>query len=230
MFRFTVVILACVLGTALAGIPWVGEPRGEDWWVDRHNGFVSNTNTNAANISVLFYGDSITEGWGGNGKPTYDQYYAPLGTANYGIGGDRTEHLVWRINNGEVDGLSPKLCVIKIGTNNLGDNSDEDIARGNRAVIDALLAKLPNMKILLLGVLPRNNADLTARTDNINSIIRTFDNGNTIRFFDMRNTFYLGNGQFATELYTSDLLHLSAQGYVKWAEVMDPIFRQMLGN
>jgi len=185
---------------------------------------------NIVDYSRLFYGDSITEGWGGSGRPTYDQYYAPLGTANYGIGGDRTEHLVWRINNGEVDGLSPKLCVLKIGTNNLGSNNNEDIARGVQAVMDSLKMKLPNIKILLLGILPRNNADLTARTDAINVIIRSADNGNTTRFFDMRDTFYLGNGQFNTELYTADLLHLSAAGYQAWAQVMDPIFTEMLNS
>ncbi|ODN05031.1 Platelet-activating factor acetylhydrolase IB subunit beta [Orchesella cincta] len=212
------------------GTPWVPEPRGDQWWVDRHNGFVQNSVNNPGGINVLFYGDSITEGWGGEGKPTFDQYYAPLGTANYGIGGDRTEHVWWRVQNGEVtENLNPKVCVLKIGTNNLGDNDDTSIATGVLFIVQDLRERLPNMKILLLGVLPRNNEELTRRTSNINDIIKNLDNGRTIRYLDMKNHFYRGGNDFVTELYTSDLLHLSAAGYRKWAEVMDPLFREMLG-
>lgn len=180
---------------------------------------------------MLFYGDSITAGWNGNGKDTYNQYYAPLGTANYGISGDKTEHVLWRIKNGEVtDKLNPTVCVIKIGTNNLGSNDDNSIAMGIVFDVVELRERLPNMKILLLGVLPRNNAQLTDRTIAINDVIKRLDNGKTIRYFDMKDHFYKGNGEFYTELFTSDLLHLSAAGYKKWAEVMDPLFREMLGS
>jgi len=222
-----VVVLFSLIGLVLA-VPWVPEPRNEDWWWSRHNDYVQNTNVSARNINVLFYGDSITEGWGGNGRETFDRYYAPLGTANYGIGGDRDEHVLWRIINGETDGLAPKLCVLKIGTNNIYSDSEADIAKGVLAIIQELNRRLPNMKILLLGVLPRNNDELTGMVDNINRDIAVADNGNTVRFFNMRDTFYFGNGVFASDLYTDDLLHLSAAGYVKWQEVMDPIFRQML--
>lgn len=86
------------------------------------------------------------------------------------------------------------------------------------------------MKILLLGVLPRNNADLTNRTENINSMISILDNANTVRYLNMRDAFYLGNGEFNTTLYTADLLHLSAEGYVKWHEVMNPLFTEMYNS
>jgi len=169
----------------------------------------------------------MIEGGDGDGRPTYNQFYVPLGSANYGIGGDRTEHVLWRIINGEVANLSPRVCVLKIGTNNLGANTDFDIARGISSIVDQLRSKLPNTKVLLLGVLPRNNVDLTNRTENINSMIAIHDNGNTVRYLNMRDAFYAGNGTFYTELYTADLLHLSAAGYAKWHETMFPLFLEM---
>ncbi len=166
-----------------------------------HNSFVQNTLSNNGSIKVLFYGDSITAQWASAGKPIFDQYYAPLGTANYGIGGDRTEHVLWRIKNGEVE-----------------------------ANVMELRERLPNMKILLLGVLPRSNEALTIRTSNINSIIQRLDNGRTIRYLDLKDHFYRGGNNFVTEYYTADLVHLTAAGYAKWAQVMDPLFREMLGS
>ncbi len=93
-----------------------------------------------------------------------------------------------------------------------------------------LRERLPNMKVLVLGVLPRTNEAMTVRTSNINSILQRLDNGNTIRYLDLKDHFYKGGNDFVTELFTSDLLHLTAAGYRKWAEVMDPLFREMLGN
>jgi lysophospholipase L1-like esterase len=223
-----VFVFAALLGMALSG-PVDPEPRNEEWWMDRHAQYVSNTNTNGQSINVLFYGDSITEGWGGAGAEVFNQYYAPLGTANYGIGGDQTQHLLWRISNGEVEGLAPKLCVLKIGTNNLG-YEDRDIANGVITVVNLLRLKLPNMRILLLGILPRNDANLTARVDNINSMIDDLDDGYWVKFFNMRDTFYMGDGQFNLPLYTDDLLHLSTEGYKAWQQVMDPIFQEMLSS
>lgn len=214
-----------------AGIPWEDEPRPEAAWINLHNSFVQNTLNNNGSIKVLFYGDSITAQWGSAGKPIFDQYYAPLGTANYGIGGDRTEHVLWRIKNGEVtERLNPVLCVIKVGTNNIGTNDDTSIARGVEANVLELRQRLPNMKILLLGVLPRSNEALTIRTSTINSIIQRLDNGRTIRYLDLKDHFYRGGNNFVTEFYNADLVHLTVAGYAKWAQVMDPLFREMLGS
>lgn len=83
--------------------------------MERHQEFVDNTAINGQNLSVVFFGDSITEAWDYTGRSIWDTVFAPLGAANYGIGGDRTEHVLWRIINGEVDNLAAKLCVLKIG-------------------------------------------------------------------------------------------------------------------
>ncbi|ODM89899.1 Platelet-activating factor acetylhydrolase IB subunit beta, partial [Orchesella cincta] len=224
--KFYAVIFAATFSIAF-GLPWEPEPRTDQYWIDRHNLFKQNSLNNNASINVIFWGDSITEGWDGE---TFDQYYVPVGTANYGIGSDRVEHVLYRVRDGEVtDNIHPKLCVIKIGTNNLGGHDDTQIALGNLVLVNDLRERLPNMKILLLGILPRTNEEWTARTSNINGIISRLDNGRTIRFLDMKEHFYYGGNNFATELYTSDLLHLTPAGYRKWAEVMDPLFREMLG-
>jgi len=228
MSRFAPLVVVILAVSVVAG-PVDPEPRPDDWWQQRHAQFVQNTNTNGDNINVLFYGDSITEGWGGAGQATFNQYYAPLGTANYGIGGDQTQHLLWRIANGEVEGLSPKLCVLKIGTNNLG-SPDREIADGVIAVVQLLRTMLPSMRILLLGILPRNNAELTGRCDNINSMFDYLDDGNMIRYHNMRSVFYRGDGQFNINLYTEDLLHLSSAGYAAWQQSMNALFTEMLNQ
>ncbi|CAG7824730.1 unnamed protein product, partial [Allacma fusca] len=104
-------VLFCLsLIGALQALPWEPEPRDANW-LRIHEGFVNNTKSKRDEINVVFFGDSITAGWNGAGKPVYDKEYAPLGTANYGISGDRTEHVLWRIINGEVEGLHPKVIV-----------------------------------------------------------------------------------------------------------------------
>ncbi|CAL8072035.1 unnamed protein product [Orchesella dallaii] len=226
----SLVALLVVFAVAFAAPPYDPAPRPEQSWLDRHESFVNNTLVNAESINVLFYGDSITDGWDNAGNPTFQEFYVPLGTANYGIGGDRAEHVLWRIVNGEVQNLSPKIAVLKIGTNNLGANNDTDIARGVAANVQELKARLPDMKILLLGVLPRTNEAMTIRTSNINDMISVLDNGDTTRFLDMKEHFYRGGNDFVTELYTADLLHLTAAGYAKWAEAMNPLFFEMFGQ
>ncbi len=116
---------------------------------------------------------------------------------------------------------------ILLGTNNVGSFSEEDVARGISAIVDELRTRLPNTRVLLLGVLPRTNSATTAVVERINTIISARENLSTIRYLNMRDSFYL-NGQFFTQLFSSgDLLHLSAAGYVRWDETMHPLFTEM---
>ncbi len=107
-------------------------------------------------VDVLFLGDSITQGWGDNAP--WKKNFAPLKAANFGIGGDTTRTVLWRLDHGEVDGIKPKGIVLLIGTNNFGLHNDkpEDTLRGVKAVIAKLREKLPESKILLMGLLPRD--------------------------------------------------------------------------
>jgi lysophospholipase L1-like esterase len=188
----------------------------------------------AEKINALFIGDSITQGWGDDngGKALWQKYYAPRGVENFGIGGDTTRQVLYRLQNGLVDGLSPKVVVLRIGTNNLYNDhnagSDEEIAAGVGEIVKLLRTKLPGAKILLLDVLPRQNEYFTGRTKAINTLISKLDDGQNVRFLAMSDAFQTAPGKVRPELYTGDQLHLSAAGYARWAELMQPLFDQLM--
>src|SRR6516162_10263289 len=119
-------------------------------WNRRHEDHVKRIKE--GNVDLLFVGDSITEGWGNNA--VWQKTYAPLKAANIGIGGDTTENVLWRLENGEVEGISPKVAVLLIGTNNFGleGHAPDAVAKGVAAVVQALRKKLPSTKIILLAI------------------------------------------------------------------------------
>ena len=146
-------------------------------------------------IGVLFLGDSITEGWSGRGKRVWDQYYADLDAANFGIGGDRTQHVLWRIDNGELDGISPKVVVLMIGTNNIGYPA-EDILKADELIVQRIHEKLPDAKLLLLGIFPRgadpkdpSTAEMRDKIKTVNQGLATLDDGNKTCFLDIGGKF-----------------------------------------
>jgi lysophospholipase L1-like esterase len=215
---------------------WGFYPQFPGGWMSFHEGNLARTRQGRGknDINVIFYGDSITQGWddGNGGKDIWGKRYAPLGAVNYGRGGDSTRQVLWRIQNGEVEGLNPKLIVLKIGTNNLYEDfnagSDADIAKGIETIVKTLREKLPNTKILLLGVLPRQNTWFSGRAKNINAIIKNLDDGKTVRFLDMSDKFQTEPGKVVPELYSKDQLHLAKPGYELWATTMQPLFDEML--
>ena len=206
--------------------PWDPIPRTDTNWVNKHKAFLESTKQHANDIHLLFYGDSITEGWGGNGKNVWKQYYGNLHAYDYGIGGDKTENLVYRIGSGEVANLHPKVVVLMIGTNNLAQDSVEDISKGVKAVVDLLHSKLPNSKILLLAVLPRSTYN--DKVKQLNGLISKFGNGNSVTFLSMNNHFEDAKG-IHSDLYVEGL-HLNEKGYQVWAQTMDPTLKKLLGN
>ncbi len=204
-------------------------------WMQTHNSFVERTRQGREkkDINIIFLGDSITQGWGDDnaGRKIWDARYAPLGAVNYGIGADSTRQILWRIQNGEVEGLNPRLIVLGIGTNNLYDDhnggTDEEIALGIEAIVTSLRQKLPQTRILLLGILPRQNEYFGRRVANINRLIARLDDGQTVRFLDMGPQFQTEVGKVKPELYTTDQLHLARPGYQVWANAMRPLFERM---
>jgi hypothetical protein len=159
-------LLTAVFAVSLhANTATVPVPRDEKW-VARHKGFVELAK--AGNVDVLFLGDSITDGWRKGGLAIWEERFAPLKAVNFGIGGDRTQHVLWRIENGELDGISPKVVVLMIGTNNTGfepdkttrRNTEAETAEGVRAIVEHLRTKLPSAKILLLAIFPRGEEGL----------------------------------------------------------------------
>lgn len=115
-FALAVVHVHC---QAWTGSPWIPAPNvQQDWmdfnWMERHQANVENSRVNGSNINVLFYGDSVTAGW--NSHPAlWEQSFGHLGAANYALNGEGTQHVLWRIMNGEVDNISPRVVVLKIG-------------------------------------------------------------------------------------------------------------------
>jgi lysophospholipase L1-like esterase len=184
-------------------------------------------------IGVLFLGDSITAGWGG-AKDTWEKNFGAYDPANFGIGGDRTQHVLWRIENGELDGIAPKVVVLMIGTNNSSSYSAEEIAKADKKIVEQIHAKLPNTKVLLLGIFPRgadpatpNVAAIREKLKTINAELAKLDDGKTTRYLDIGSKFLDANGVLTKEIMP-DALHLSAKGYTLWAEAIKPLLDEMM--
>jgi beta-glucosidase len=196
----------------------------EPAWVTLHERFIERAKSGG--IDLLFLGDSITQGWGES--DTWKRHYAPRNAANFAIGGDRTQHLLWRLDHGELEGLAPKIAVVLIGTNNIGNATVDEIADGVKAVVERLRSKLPKTRILLLGIFPRGlriGGEVAAMPDprvgEVNRRIQKLAADKTIRFLDLEPVFLDGEGNIRKELMP-DYLHLSDEGYRAWANGMEP--------
>jgi lysophospholipase L1-like esterase len=204
-------------------------PRNAKWWTDRHDKFLKRAKE--GNVDVLFLGDSITEGWAGNGKNVWKETYEPLHAANFGIGGDRTEHVLWRIKDGkELDGIHPKAVVLMIGTNNMGSNSAADIAKGVEAIVHELSHQLPHGKVLVLGIFPRSakaTDGVREKIKNANKDIAKLDDSKNIRYLDIGDKFLDSEGNLSKDIMP-DYLHLSAKGYKIWADSIQTSLDEML--
>jgi len=206
--------------------PWMSLAR----WTQMHESFLKRAKE--GKIDLLFLGDSITEGWGNNA--VWQKHYGPLHAANFGIGGDTTENVLWRIQNGEIEGLSPKVVVLMIGTNNFGlqGHQPDDVAKGVTTIVQTLRKKLPTSKILLLAIFPRDEKPGTEnrnRIKKVNDQIVALDDKKNVRFLDIGAKLANPDGTLSKEIMP-DFLHLSEKGYQIWADAMDPLLKQLLGN
>jgi lysophospholipase L1-like esterase len=196
-------------------------PR-EGGWMKRHEAM--NTRVKQGNVDLVFIGDSITQGWEGRGKAVWEKFYGKRNAVNLGIGGDRTQHVLWRLQNGNLEGISPKLAVVMIGTNNSGSNTPEQIAEGVTAIVKQLRSTTPDTKILLLAVFPRGaNPDDARRKVNeaTNEMIAKLADDQHVFYLDIGPKFLQEDGTLTREIMP-DLLHLSEQGYTIWAEAIEP--------
>jgi len=231
-----------VLGLTLIGFcfsqkPWDPVRRNEDWWIQRHQQFLNTTASRGADIKVVFTGSSSIEYWNSNGREIWDAKYAPIGCVNYGIGGDRTENVIWRVADGELDGLNPKLVVVYIGSNNVPGNSNNDeIVRGVDTVITKIHEKVPNANILLLGFFPRGDVNpvrnTLARIVDISTKLRNLVDGDTRRrshFLDIFDSLAPPSmDRIHEQFYMGDKLHLNRDGYVLWDRLMNSTFYSLL--
>jgi lysophospholipase L1-like esterase len=204
-------------------------------WMARHEGFVQQARQGG--IEILFMGDSITDFWRNRGSNVWNKYYAQRHAANFGISADRTQHVLWRLDHGEVDGIKPKVVVLMIGTNNTGKENDQKTPRntvpetiaGVQAVVADLRARLPDSKILLLAIFPRSTLDdpQRAQVALVNTVIAKLDDGKMVRYLDIGPKFLKADGTLPKSIMP-DLLHPNAEGYQIWAEAMEPTLDGML--
>jgi lysophospholipase L1-like esterase len=173
---------------------------------------------------LVFLGDSITAGWKGkDNQEIWNKAFGEYQPVNFGIGGDRTQHVLWRITNGELEGIKPKAVVLMIGTNNSGADSAAGIAKGITKIVETIREKQPQAKILLLAVFPRgakaeNNA-ARAKLTEVNQIISKLDDGQHVFYLDIGSKFTQPDGSITKEIMP-DALHLSPAGYQIWADAI----------
>jgi lysophospholipase L1-like esterase len=194
-------------------------------------------NAHKGRIDLYFLGDSITRRWGATDYPEFlanwNQNFHGWNAAVFGVGGDTTQNMLWRIENGELDGVNPKVIVVLAGTNDVGRTPHPDVAeevpKRIKAIIDLCRAKAPGATIILTAIFPRNDTtEANPVIGRINAKIATFADGKTVRFLDINNQLADKNGQLHDGM-TMDRLHLTAKGYQIWADALKPMLTEMLG-
>lgn len=212
--------------------PTVPAPRTGKVY-DRYVMLNERVKTNQGNIDILFVGDSITQGWESNGKSVWEKYYGPRKAVNIGISGDRTQHVLWRLDHGNADGMKPKVTVLMIGTNNSGKgrNTPGEIVEGVTAVVHKLQEKFPETKILLLGIFPRGPGFNEQRGDitQVNQAIHKLEDNQKVFFLDFGQVFIDPDGSLPKTIMP-DFLHPNQKGYELWAEAMEPMLKELLAK
>jgi lysophospholipase L1-like esterase len=208
-------------------------------WIRRHEGFVATAKK--GNIDLYMEGDSITDFWATRFKDNWNKHLAGWKPADFGISGDRTQNVLYRIENGELDGVNPKVVVLLIGTNNLasnatyGENSVEDTVKGVTAVVHAIQQKAPQAKILLMAIFPRQDPppkarpDINERINQVNAQIARLADDKTIKFLNINDQLADKDGKLVPGVMGRDNLHPAEKGYELWATAMTPILTQWLG-
>ena len=192
-------------------------------------------------IDIYFEGDSITRRWGAIDYPellaNWKSNFFGWNAANFGWGADRTQNILWRLENGELDNVNPKIVVLLAGTNNLdntavpgGDDARvTDIARGIAAILRVIQAKAPGATIILMGIFPRNdNVSSTPTIDKINRHLSRLADGRRIRYLNINDQFAGRDGRLLDGMM-GDKLHPTVKGYQVWADALKPLFTELLG-
>jgi len=193
-------------------------------------------------IDIYFEGDSITRRWGATDYPellaNWKQNFFGWNAADFGWGADTIQNILWRLNNGELDGVQPKIIVLLAGTNNVGrtmpvggdDAKVADITKGLKATLDILRVKAPNATIILTAIFPRNdNMAVMGTINKINSNISRFADGRKVRYLNVNDKLADKDGKLFEGMMNSDNLHPTIKGYQVWADGLKPIFTELLG-
>jgi len=205
-------------------------------WMSSHEAFVKQAKQGG--IDLLFLGDSITAGWfwGNGGINVWNKCYALRHAAEFGIGYDRTQNVLWRIEHSELDGIKPKVVVLLIGTNNAGNedngkprNTTPEIVEGVAAIVNELRARLPESKILLFGIFPRGETTdpVRGQVRAVNAQLAKLDDGKRVTFMDIGSKFLGPDGTLSRSIMP-DLLHPNEKGYQIWADAMASTLDRMM--
>ena len=197
-------------------------PGGVRWFWNNHQSNLQKTKAN--NFDLCFLGDSITSGWPGDLMNMYFGKYKP---ANFGIGGDRAENVLFRLENGELEWTSPKVIVLLLGTNNSGMNNPGEIALGVATVIRKLRGMLPETKILLLAIFPSKDPGKNQKTNGANTYLAKMDDGKMVRYLDINAKFMDQDGKLRNDVM-QDGVHLNRNGYVIWGENITTTLDKMM--
>ncbi len=211
--------------------------RPDEWWQKRHESFNARVKQGheKGDIDVLFIGDSITQGWENEGKQVWADRFAKFNPVNLGIGGDQTQHVLWRLDHGNLDGLdkpaagkAAKLAVIMIGTNNVGGSKAEETAAGVEGIVSKVKSKVPGIKVLLLAIFPREEKPGEGRAKNtkVNEIIAKLGDNKQVFFLDIGAALMNKDGTLDKAIMP-DFLHLSPEGYKRWADAIEPKLNEL---
>jgi len=182
---------------------------------------------------IIFIGDSITQNWGGKGKTVWDKYYASRNALNFGVGGDQTQNVLWRLDNLDVKNLKPKVAVILIGTNN-GHVTPQEVADGVKAVMTKTQALYPGVKIILVSIMPRGHANEQAMA--ADAILKKSEDKTNVYYLDLVplmpavTTSADGKSESNWKGLGPDHLHPDVTGYQIWADAMEPLLSKLLAT
>jgi beta-glucosidase len=248
-FCFSIIVSTCVIAAknpcdikadsnSVVPIPKLDKES----WVSRHNDILKRIKQ--GKVDIIMVGDSITHFWETSGKQVWDKYYANRNVVNMGISGDKTQNVIWRLQNGEVSNINPKLAILMIGTNNSKNNdyTSQQIADGVKAIVCQLRTRLPQTKILILAIFPRGSdeqrKDKTqdakfnpqwAKNDKANEIVSKIADNKMIYYLDINKKFLNKKGVLTRDIFP-DLLHPGEKGYTIWAEAMEPTIAKLMGE
>jgi lysophospholipase L1-like esterase len=184
----------------------------------------------AGNIDLLFVGDSITDGWRNRGVEVWKTQFVPLKAENFGIGGDTTQGVLWRMQNGELEGFTAKLIVLMLGTNNINRNQNADIAEGDRLIVEEFKKRQPQAKVLILGIFPRGveaTNPYRASIREINGMLAKLADNTRVFYMDIGEKFLTADGTLTAEIMP-DALHPNAMGYQIWADAIGERVRTLM--
>lgn len=220
----------CAQATPASPAALIPAPRPDKWWQERHQKTLEQVRSGTT-FDLVLVGDSITQRWEEDGKDIYTQITGRFSTLNLGYSGDRTQHVLWRLNNGEIDGVHPKKLVLLIGTNNLpaGRSTPEETLAGVDAVLSLLQSRLPETKILVMSLFPRGQGSsdpVQGSVEKVNASLAAMAEKHKCKYLDI-NSRFIDPATGAPQLALfPDRLHPNSAGYQIWIDALQPFLSE----